>query len=461
MAVGARSRVRVPAPGRGEQWLAIATIFLLAFGLPTAWFQADNTAISQGDTSVIVVFAALFGIALTRLVGQWGHVLRAMRREPYLVAFAMFLVASTVWSTDPGLTFRRSIALLLTTFFGYYLVVRFTLRDIIRFSAIALMAGTAINLVWVVALRKYGVTNVTTEISTSGDWSGVFPQKNELGTTAVFTLMTLLFAARTFPRYRVTYYVFAALNVVLVIGAHSKTSLVSMALLIVLMALFTGLRGHRTLYGGVAVGLVGTSLFAAAFVTTNLGPITKSLGRDATLTGRTQLWTDVLHEIARKPVLGFGWSGFWTGGSTGPASYVLQRNLWHPPDAHNALLELLVNVGLIGAGLYLFAFLRGLFRSISFVHRTPGVLGLWPLVFFSYVLLRSVTELGIVGRYLPWALFPVAVALVGRDRGERRFIGPTAEPPSPSASALPPSPDNTAAAPAAKIATFTVRRPPT
>lgn len=462
---------RVRAPGAGERLLAIATLFLLAYSLPSSWFSRDNTDVPTGDTVVIVVFSVLFAIAVTRLVGNWKHVTRAVKREPFLIAFMIVLVASTAWSTTPDVTFRRSIALVLTAFFGYYLVVRFPLHEIIRLATFALMVGTVINFAFVFGMRKYGVTQVTTQAATSGDWSGVFPHKNALGRASLLAALLFVFAARAFPRRRLRYWTFCLLNVVLIVGANSKTALVSFVLLMVLLVLFTGLRAHATMYGGVAVALIGTSVLGAAFVTTNLGPISQSLGRDATLTGRTQLWGDVLHEIARKPILGFGWSGFWTGTEAGPARYVLERNLWNPPDAHNAVLELLVNVGLVGAALFVVVFLRGLFRSIGQVRRTPNVLGLFPLAFFSFVMLQSVTEKGVIGRDLSWTMFVVAVVLAARDRADPEIPTQSSERAVPApVSTVPANARNASnnaqlaeakAHPHKPRSSFVVRRPPT
>jgi exopolysaccharide production protein ExoQ len=410
------TRLRAGVPGPGERLLAIVTIFLLAYSVPSLWLSEDNTDVPTGDSAVIIVFTALFAIALTRLVGHWGHVMRAITREPLLLAFVLFLMASTAWSTSPGATFRRSTALLLTTFFGYYLVVRFPLREIIRLTSITILVGTVMNYFWILAIPKYGVTQITTDVATNGDWSGIFTHKNALGRSGVVFAVVLVVAARLFPRRRVLYYAFALLNVVLIFGANSKTALVGFFLLMVLMALFTGLRGNRTIYGGVAFGLFGTAILAVAFVTTNLGPLSQSLGRDATLTGRTQLWTDVIHEIKNHPWFGYGWSGFWTGTMSGPSRYVLERNQWSPPDAHNAVLELLVNVGIIGTVLFCIVFFRGLVRAVGHVRRQPNILGLFPLVFLSFVLLQSITERGVVNRDLSWAFFVVAIVLAGRDR---------------------------------------------
>ncbi len=416
-------RLTVRPPAIGERALAVVTIFLLAAGVPVVWFQADNADVPTGDKWVIIVNSVLFALAFTYLVGQWATVARAIRREPFLLAFVTFMVASTLWSTTPGDTLRRSSAIFLTTLFGYYLVVRFSLREIIRLTAIALIGVTITQFLWIVALPKYGISQITDAFTSVGDWSGVYPHKNSLGRGAVVAAIVFIFAARALPRRRVLYWTFFALNVVLVIGSNSKTALVALILVPLLMLLFTGLRGHATLYGGVAFGLVSSGLLGAAFVTTNLGPITQSLGRDATLTGRTQLWGDVIHEIGRHPWVGFGWLGYWTGTMDGPSRYVLERNTWNPPNAHNAVLEIMLNLGTIGAVLFLIPYVRGLFRSIGQVRRVPNILGLFPITYFSFVLLQSITEIGVVGRDLTWTLFVVAAVFATGDRSYGALAG--------------------------------------
>ena len=55
----------------------------------------------------------------------------------------------------------------------------------------------------------------------------------------------------------------------------------------------------------VAAGLVW--LWAHADV------VTADVGKDATLTGRTDLWNVAITMIARRPWLGYGYGGFWRG----------------------------------------------------------------------------------------------------------------------------------------------------
>ncbi|HEV8296434.1 MAG TPA: O-antigen ligase, partial [Acidimicrobiales bacterium] len=415
----ARRPVRFVRPGLGEHAFVVLTLIMLAYGIPSTWFTVDNRDVPQGDVTAIIVFIGLFAIAATRLAGNGRHIVRAVRREPLLLGFILMAVASTLWSTDPGTTIRRAVAMLLTTFFAYYLVVRFRLRDIIRLLAITFAIGTVLNIVWIVALKKYGITQTTISNAESGDWSGIFTHKNALGRSCLTGSLTYLFAARSFPRWRVVCYALAVANAVLIVGAHSRTAQISLILLVLLMVVYTGLRAQRTLFGGVAVALVGTAVIAGAFVTTNLGPITEALGRDVTLTGRTQLWSDVVHEIGKRPIVGYGWSGFFTDDPLGPSRPVLEHNRWNPPDAHNAVLQYLLDLGIIGTTLFVVAFLRALPRAMRYVRNTKGVLGLWPLCYLSLVLLLSITERGVATRDVQWVLFVIAVVVVGHDPGRR------------------------------------------
>ena len=83
------------------------------------------------------------------------------------------------------------------------------------------------------------------------------------------------------------------------------------------------------------------------------------LGKDATLTGRTELWYFVNIFISQRPLLGWGFGAFWC--QEIRRLNEISRNLgWSIPQAHNGLLELLLEVGAIGT-----SFLRSYLPEIS------------------------------------------------------------------------------------------------
>jgi O-antigen ligase len=67
------------------------------------------------------------------------------------------------------------------------------------------------------------------------------------------------------------------------------------------------------------------------------------LQREMTLTGRTDLWTDLLSEQIN-PLIGVGYQSFWLGPV---AQQYWEKYSFHPNQAHNGYLELYLNGGII------------------------------------------------------------------------------------------------------------------
>jgi O-antigen ligase len=88
--------------------------------------------------------------------------------------------------------------------------------------------------------------------------------------------------------------------------------------------------------------------------------VAPSLGRDATLTGRTQLW-DELMAMKINRVVGTGYESFWLGDR---AQYFWDKYWWHPNQAHNGYLEIYLNLGCIGLFL-LMGMLCATYRAIT------------------------------------------------------------------------------------------------
>lgn len=71
------------------------------------------------------------------------------------------------------------------------------------------------------------------------------------------------------------------------------------------------------------------------------------MGRDMTLTGRTEIWREVLKEPIN-PLLGTGYQSFWIGPR---AEKYWERWIFHPNQSHNGYIETYLNGGLLGLGL--------------------------------------------------------------------------------------------------------------
>src|SRR5690606_12694225 len=157
------------------------------------------------------------------------------------------------------------------------------------------------------------------------------------------------------------WYPMLAASAVLVLGSHSKTSLGSMLMLAVMLIVFTAFRARKTLYGAVTVTMITAVVAAILWATANVALIADWLDKDPTLSGRLPLWEDVVEEIGRRPVFGHGFEAFW-GGYFSPAHHILMQSTWTPPHAHNAVLDDALEMGLVGAGLFIAVFIRTVIR---------------------------------------------------------------------------------------------------
>ena len=91
--------------------------------------SSSSKAISEGNPFLQIVWAVIYVIVAVRAAQQSRAILEALRSNKLLVGLVLIALFSTVWSADPGLTLRRSMALLATTLFGVDFAVRYSIRD--------------------------------------------------------------------------------------------------------------------------------------------------------------------------------------------------------------------------------------------------------------------------------------------------------------------------------------------
>jgi O-antigen ligase len=137
----------------------------------------------------------------------------------------------------------------------------------------------------------------------------------------------------------------------------------------------------------VAVWSVGVVLLAALLL--GLGVEDRLtdvilLGRAehiGTFSGRTELWEELLTYVQARPLIGYGYSSFWT---LQHIEDVSSSQFWGISEAHSVYLEAVLNVGLVGAGLLGVMVVCSFFQAVWSYRRDadPGIaLTLMLLVF--------------------------------------------------------------------------------
>ena len=110
---------------------------------------------------------------------------------------------------------------------SYYAVTRFDLAKVLELTANSVVIGTALNLLWIVALPRYGRVIDPFDPANSGI-KGVLSNKNSLGQFCAAGVMILLMARASATKHRQVYLLAAFVNLALLVRSDSKTSLVAL-----------------------------------------------------------------------------------------------------------------------------------------------------------------------------------------------------------------------------------------
>jgi O-antigen ligase len=219
-------------------------------------------------------------------------------------------------------------------------------------------------------------------------------------------LMALMLLFLKFDRYKPLRWLFFGLAMAELVLSHSMTSVACFGLsaLIIPFLLAARLpRKQRLLaYAASAVAIA----FLAVLSVTFSAEVFRLLERDATLTGRTDVWRSLIVAIEHRPLLGYGFSSFWTG-LRGESLDVIVASGWVVPEAHNGYLELELGLGPVGAILFVFSVFHFFRNGLEYLKTHRGNDALWPLVFMCYYLFHNLAESDLMnnGSFLGWSLF--------------------------------------------------------
>jgi O-antigen ligase len=154
------------------------------------------------------------------------------------------------------------------------------------------------------------------------------------------------------------------------------------------------------------LGLTALNLFAGA-------TLLAMLGRNSTLTGRTDLWNLSL-TLVTNPLLGAGYESFWLGWRLQKMwTYITGVN-----QAHNGYLEIYLNLGWVGVGLLVSLLMSG-YRNIIRAIRRQEPAGNLRLAYFVVACVYNCTEAGFKMMHPMWIIF----LFVSTARPALRFTG--------------------------------------
>jgi O-antigen ligase len=139
--------------------------------------------------------------------------------------------------------------------------------------------------------------------------------------------------------------------------------------------------------------------------------VAESLGRDPSLTGRTELWKQVI-PMAPNMISGAGFETFWVGPRVA-RFYAMRGGLNMTNEAHNGYIEVYLNLGWLGVCLIALILVHG-YRKAARAFRRDPALGALLLAYIVTAAIYNITEAGFRMLGLPWLFLLLAIVAASR-----------------------------------------------
>ena len=354
--------------GRLAYWLhqGILLISLLLFSEALLGRLFASETNPEGGAFLRLLWLPLYAFAAAGMAVHWKKLAIFAMRSPFLIAVIGMAMCSMLWSIDPATSLRRGVAIVFTSFFGFYLASALSWKEILRLLGVVWLILAVGNFLAGALVPGFGVMH---EIH-PGAWRGLWFEKNAMGGNFARASFLFGFLFLMDVRRRKLWGFGFLLSVALVLFSTSKTSLLGLMLGVGVLCMYLWMKRGRitTVLTIWFVVMVGAGFVAVLFFAPEM--LAKLIGRDLTLTGRTDIWEVLLTAIDQRPKLGYGYGVFW-GEDSDAANRVRLITEWLVPTAHNGLFEIVLSIGWIGGGLFIADYLLNLSRSLATMSSRP------------------------------------------------------------------------------------------
>lgn len=396
-------------------WLAIASSRMIS-----QWLAIMGlTAVPTGDAATrymdgspldrfLLTFLFVIGVAI--LAARRRKVGKLLRSNLPILIFFLYCGLSIAWSDYSSITFKRWIKAL-----SDLTMVLIVLTDVNPWAAIRKVltrVGFVLIPFSIVLIKYYPVMGRGYSEWGESAVTGVATSKNELGGLCLIFGLACLWRLvqwrpgkqqRPHTGARAASVVVLAMAVWLLWLGNAVTAMSCLAMAsIVLLACSSNFFLRRLwLVHGMVLGFVGVSCLALFFSAG--GGLVQSIGRDPTLTGRTDIWELVI-SMAHRPLVGTGFESFWLGSRL---DEIWKIYWWHPNEAHNGYIDVFLTLGWVGIVLVGIIFLNAYRNVMSAMRQNPQTAKL-RLAYVLIAVIYNFTESAVRIMHPVWILFLIA-----------------------------------------------------
>ena len=309
----------------------------------------------------------------------------------FYVAYLFWGILSILWTTNLSFTVLQ-LSMTIETFvfsFFFYKIIRLYDRAYQRkLTSFIFVVNRSIFLMAIIFLIGSQVNPDFFYRTTHGGnvfrLGGLIINPNELGLLSIIGI-TLSYVEIYFDKNKVYNFIALVACLTMMLMTQSRSSLFAFLIISGFYLLISKNYYLKILAVGVSILALPVVINKIVFKEGNVDEVTS-------LTGRTEFWADLIMEaFPLSPICGFGFMSIST--NTFYNKYISTHS-YQASMAHNTFVEVLINLGLVGAFICLLQMLLTFFAIAISKERVLQMMAFFMIV---PLLINSITEFGIFG----------------------------------------------------------------
>jgi O-antigen ligase len=395
--------------------LVLSALILSAALSPTInlLLGMGGEANGEGSLTRIIIYSLIFALALKTTIKKFDSKTWWPLPASMTLCILWFFISLT-WAINPAVGFRR-LALTLVIIWTTFALVN-SLQTKATFNLIRLIFGLILllNYIAVYVFPGIGLTD-DTYAWLAGAWHGILAEKNHAGAVSALTFLLFTFDAAHIKRH-IRFFV-AITSGYFLYKTTSKTSLGLTALATVLGYVFLYYKPYYRILALAFLSAIALVIFVVigTFGDTIFEFFEIYMSDPASLTGRVQIWPVLWSYFESNWVLGAGFGSFWNIGAESPI-FAGEGWVTEIASGHNGYLDILVQIGLPGLMIVVFAaFILPASKIIWFKQSDPQRTALIvSILFFCFA--HNLTETTLFDRdSIVFIFILLAIAAIGRE----------------------------------------------
>ena len=374
-------------------WWTLVNLLVLGSGVGWQLFASGGDEINYNFVAVskagYFVWIGLYLAAGACILLGLDDLQKALKRDLLAIALLSFVVLSASWSKMPSYALYTALQFVFVGFFAIMAGQQLTLRQAWSAAALAFLIMIAVSIFLILVFPHLGIVQAT---QNKGAWRGAYLEKNIFGTFLVFASAAALIGMVALRGWKlIAAFVAWVICILTLIPSRATTALlIALSLPLILLTLQT-LRARRRLafsaFGFILL-IASLGIFGGLLLSDDILDL---IGKDTSLTGRDELWDYALRAIEQRP-FGFGFGSFWDEAGAWGGVDLTRSIIWRPRSAHNVWLEATLQVGLLGAFLFMLFMVQSLYRAGRLAAVQVCPFALWPALVLYILLCFGVVE---------------------------------------------------------------------